>query len=94
MNNIVGDVGGFEAKLNEMVKQNYLSPNQRNMLATVVDAGSAAAHRGFKPERTLLEEMLATMESVIRDHYVTGPALRRMQALVPPRPPRRRAPDA
>jgi hypothetical protein len=86
MTSMVGDVGDFGQKLDAMVDAGHLSASQRETLTTVIDAGSAAAHRGFKPQRALLEEMVVTMEGVIRNHYVTGPALRAMQALVPPRP--------
>jgi hypothetical protein len=88
MTQIIGDVGEFPAKLREMVAQGHLSSKQKDMLGTVIDAASAAAHRGFKPERALLEEMVDTMETVIREHYLTGPALLQMKTLVPPRPPR------
>jgi hypothetical protein len=43
------------------------TPKQKDMLDTVIDAGSAAAHRGFKPNRSLLQEMVITMETIIRD---------------------------
>ncbi len=88
MTKIVGDVGEFSAKLTAMQAAGHLSATQRDMLETVIDVGSAAVHRGFKPQRELLEEMLITMETIIRDHYLTGPALRSMKTLVPPRPPR------
>lgn len=87
---IVGDVGSFEEKLNAMVAAGHLSSKQSEMLATVIDAASAAAHRGFKPNRELLKEMMAATESVIRDHYLTSPMLKQMKTLVPPRPPRKR----
>jgi hypothetical protein len=61
-------------------------PKQNDMLGTA--AASAAAHRGFRPARAILEEMVDTMETVIREHYVTGPALSAMKMIVPPRPPR------
>jgi Domain of unknown function (DUF4145) len=77
MTQIIGDVGDFSQKLREMVAKNHLTAKQTDMLATVIDAASAAAHRGFKPDRPLLQEMLNTMETVIRDHYLTGPMLAR-----------------
>lgn len=83
---IVGDRGSFVKKLAEMTKEGHLSSKQKEMLETVIDAGSASAHRGYKPNRDLLEEMVATMESIIRDHYLTGPILRHMRTLLPPRP--------
>jgi hypothetical protein len=85
-----GDVGSFDRKLKEMVKRDHLSNAQSKMLATVIDAGSAAAHRGYRPPRQLLEQMLAVMESVIRDHYVTGPMLETHRKMIPPRPPSQR----
>jgi hypothetical protein len=88
MTQIVGDVGDFPTKLRAMVNASHLSQRQSEMLETVIDAGSATAHRGFKPPRDLLHEMINIMETVIRDHYLTGPMLKNMKAIVPPRPPR------
>jgi hypothetical protein len=85
---IIGDVGGFENKLGEMVAQGHITEKQKKNLSTVIDAASAAAHRGFKPNRDLLEEMVSTMEGIIRDNYVTGPMLQTLTTLIPPRPPR------
>jgi hypothetical protein len=80
------DVGGFSAKLDEMVKHNHITSRQRDNLETVIDAGSASTHRSFKPPQELLDEMLAVMESIIRDHYITGPMLMTAKTLIPPRP--------
>lgn len=81
-----GDAGGFEAKLDEMVKQDHLTPKQRENLAIVIDAGSASTHRGFRPPRQLVEEMVIVMENVVREHYVTGPMLKTAKIQIPPRP--------
>jgi len=69
-----------------MVKRGHIASKQRDNLETVIDAGSAATHRGFKPAQDLLDEMLTVMESVIRDHYITGPMLKTAKTLIPPRP--------
>jgi len=87
---IVGDIGGFKAKLDEMIARDHLTKQQGDILETVIDAGSAAAHRGFKPPQELLLEMVITMESIIRDHFLTGPMLKAMKTLIPPRPPRQK----
>jgi hypothetical protein len=87
MTKILGaDMGSFSAKLDEMVRRNHITSKQRENLATVIDAGSASTHRGFRPPRQLLDEMLAVMESIIRDHYITGPMLTTAKTLIPPRP--------
>jgi Domain of unknown function (DUF4145) len=87
MDKILGaDMGSFSAKLNEMVKRGHLTSTQKDNLEIVIDAGSASAHRGFKPSQDLLDEMLAVMESIIRNHYITGPMLKTAKTLIPPRP--------
>lgn len=86
MTSIVGDIGGFERKLEKMVSQGHLTPDQSDMLATTIDAGSAASHRGFKPPKDLLEQMLSVMDMIIRQHYITKPMLARLKVNIPPRP--------
>jgi dihydroxyacetone kinase DhaKLM complex PTS-EIIA-like component DhaM len=93
MDKILGaDMGSFEANLHEMVKRGHITANQRDNLAIVIDAGSASTHRGFRPPRDLLDEMLAVMENIIRAHYITGPMLATAKTSIPPRPPRSRKP--
>jgi hypothetical protein len=84
------DVGSFNDKLDRMVEREYLTPQQRDNLEIVIDAGSASQHRGFKPSQDLLDEMLAVMESIIRAHYITGPMLETAKKMIPPRPSRPR----
>lgn len=88
MTRIVGDIGSFERKLSDMVTKAHISSRQKEMLDIVIDAGSAAAHRGYKPPRDLLEQMVAVMETIVRDHYITGPMLETIKTTIPPRPPR------
>jgi len=93
MTEIVGDIGEFGSKLTKMVDDEHLTVKQREMLETVIDAGSAAAHRSFKPSKELLQEMIVTMETLVRDHYVTGPMLKTLKSHIPPRPPRKKPAD-
>jgi Domain of unknown function (DUF4145) len=83
---IVDDSRTFEHKLDRMVENGHLSARQKDLLKTVIDAGSAAAHRGFRPARDLLQEMLAVMEGIIREHYITRPMLDTLKTHIPPRP--------
>jgi hypothetical protein len=82
------DLGPFEVKLTEMVKRGHLTRKQKENLETVIDAGSASSHRAFRPPRQLLDQMLTVMESMIREHYLTGNMLSTLKAHIPPRPPR------
>ncbi|MEK9285682.1 DUF4145 domain-containing protein [Bradyrhizobium sp. ISRA442] len=91
MNTVLGgDLGPFEKKLGEMVAQGHITGKQKEALEIVIDAGSASSHRAFKPPRQLIQAMLATMEGLIRDHYITGPMLKTAASLIPPRPPRKK----
>lgn len=85
-----GDFGSFEDKLSEMVSQGHLTNTQRESLETVIDAGSASSHRGFRPPLQLIQAMLMTMEGIVQNHYITGPMLKTAKAQIPPRPPRQK----
>jgi hypothetical protein len=84
----VGDIGGFEQKLKKMVETGHLTKAQSETLDIVIDAGSAVAHRGFRPSRELLVEMVVTMETIIRELYISGPMMKALKLRIPPRPPR------
>lgn len=84
----VGVANGFRDSLDKMVDQGFLSKSQRQSLDTVIGAGSAAAHRGFMPSRELLIEMVAILEGLVRELYVTGPMMKTLQTRIPPKPRR------
>lgn len=84
-----GDVGNFKQKLSDMVREGHLTEKQAGNLEIVIDAGSASTHRGFRPPRELLEEMVIVMESLVREHYITGPMLQTASVRIPSRPPNR-----
>jgi hypothetical protein len=91
MNVVLGaDYGPFEKKLIEMVAKGHLTAKQNDELQTVIDAGSASSHRAFRPPRQLIQAMLATMEGLVQNHYITGPMLKTAVSLIPPRPPRQK----
>ena len=77
---------GFKEKLSSMIKEGHLTKKQDDNMEIVIDAGSASTHRGFKPPRELLEEMVIVMEGLVRDHYITGPMLHTARVKIPPRP--------
>ena len=86
MTMLVGDVGGFEQKLDALVEQEVIAGGQRELFDTVIEGGSAAAHRGYKPAWDMLENMLALMEYLIHQTYISGPMLQTAKKHIPPRP--------
>lgn len=81
-----GNVSSFQEKLNGMVAKGHLAAEQASIIEIIIDAGSASAHRGFKPARELLEEMLNVMEGLVRERYISGPMLQTAKINIPPRP--------
>lgn len=66
----LGDIGGFANKLDEAERKGWITPSHRKVLATAIDAGSAAAHRGYRPEKKHLDLVLDIVEHVIQLLYV------------------------
>lgn len=85
---LAGDAGSFNAKLEGLAKVGHLSPSQHNALNAVVDAGNAAAHRGFVPTREAAQAMLDALEVLLKSAYVLPSAAQSLQAMTPRRPPK------
>ncbi len=91
MTYLVGDIGGFEQKIDDMVKKKHISENQKETIMIVIDASSATQHRGFRPVRDLLEHMIAVLETIIHQLYLLNPMLQTLKTQIPPRPPRKKS---
>lgn len=50
----VGDTGGFEKKLADLKSNEILSGKQVEFVKRALEAGNAAAHRGYKPSESSL----------------------------------------
>jgi len=82
----VGDVGTFDAKLKALREKGVISERNRQVLLTVLDAGSAAAHRGYKPTRDELEVVMDVVENVLQStHHLTLRA-EELRKRIPERP--------
>jgi uncharacterized protein DUF4145 len=66
----VGDVGSFAEKLEALQAAGYVGQKQREFLAAVLDAGSAAAHRGHRPTTRDLNYAMDIVENLLQAVYV------------------------
>lgn len=66
-----GDRGTFSQKAQRLVQSNLLTEQQMSVLAAAFDAGSAAAHRGYRPTDRDVFTMLDLTESLIEQLYVS-----------------------
>jgi Domain of unknown function (DUF4145) len=65
-----GDFGSFGANLRQLETQGFISKKNREVLDAALDAGNAAAHRGYAPN---LPDVLAVMdivENLLQTTYV------------------------
>ncbi len=82
----VGDVGTFEQKLEALETGGFISSRSRNVLASALDAGNAAAHRGHNPTARDLGNVLDIVEHL----FETALLERAAEGLRTRTPPRHR----
>jgi hypothetical protein len=75
----VGDAGGFAEKLKTMRVKGLITEVQADILGAAFEAGSAAAHRGYSPEREDVYTLLDITETLLRHLYI-DPMRQRRQA--------------
>lgn len=62
----------FIEKLDQLVTNGKIDSQQREILDALTDAGSAAAHRGWKPTAQELDVMFTIMENFLYRAFVTS----------------------
>ena len=60
----------FREKLNRLRDDGYIAARDVPVLETLIDAGSAAAHRGWQPDDRQLEAMLTILEAFLQRTFV------------------------
>lgn len=85
----VGDTGTFDAKLKALRDKGVLSEKNREMLSAALDAGSAAAHRGYNPSREELEAALDIVENVLQARHQLSRLAEQLRKKIPSRPSNR-----
>lgn len=68
---LVDDIGGFKTKLNKMLEEKHINKKQYELLEIVIEAGNAAGHRGFRPNKEMLDSLLHVVEDIISLEYKT-----------------------
>ena len=90
----VGDHGKFAAGLKALETDGFITQDERGLLLAATDVGSAAAHRGYKPDPQDLGIVVEILENALQKHYITPIHIKSLTAQakgvtekVPPRPP-------
>ncbi|MFK4061280.1 DUF5655 domain-containing protein [Brucella anthropi] len=81
----VGDKGNFPKGLQALQDEGKLSLHEREILNPVVDAGNAAAHRGWAPTKEQIAVILDTVEGLIHRLLVLPKLAEELEEAVPSR---------
>ena len=60
----------FKDKLDALVAGNHITEADRDILAVLIDAGSAAAHRGWSPKSHDLGNMMSILEAFLHRAFI------------------------
>ncbi|RKG55343.1 hypothetical protein D7X30_26240 [Corallococcus sp. AB011P] len=82
---VVGDLGPFQRKLEVLQHEGILGEEDRKRLSVVIDAGSAAAHRGLRPTPTALRYMMESVEHLLWGQFACRASTRKLRSAIPRR---------
>lgn len=77
--------GGFEGKLKALQIAGYISPQEKEVLDAMADAGSASAHRGYTPDPERLNSITDIIENFLQRTFVLKGAAEELRKSTPPR---------
>jgi hypothetical protein len=81
----IGDIGGFDKKLDAFQEAGLISSRQREAMRATLDVGDAAMHRAHTPDKTELNTCLDIAEGVMSAIYAQREAVEKLVRRVPPR---------
>lgn len=81
----VGDKGNFQKGLKALQDQGMLSQHERDILKPIIEAGHAAAHRGWAPNKGQISTILDTVEGLIHRLLVLPKLSEELDDAVPTR---------
>jgi len=90
----VGDQGAIDKGLGALVSEGKISPHERSTLQPVLQAGHAAAHRGWAPTQDQFKMILDTVEGLIHRLLVLPKLAEELEEAVPVRGGAKKATDA
>ncbi|MGV1873619.1 DUF4145 domain-containing protein [Agrobacterium rosae] len=79
----------FEEKLDALISLGLVGNTERAILEVIIDAGSAAAHRGWQPNRVSVLKLLTAVEAFLHRAFIVGDDALSVKASIPQKPTRR-----
>lgn len=85
MTDKVGDAGSFAKKLDALEKSGVIGSRNREVLEAALDAGSAAAHRGYQPSTDDMNAVMDIVENLLQAAYHLNSLAERLKEATPRR---------
>jgi hypothetical protein len=60
----IGDIGTFKDKIERLLVEGMVDAAEKEMLLAVIDAGSASAHRNYRPNDEAINHMMDILEEI------------------------------
>ena len=88
-NEMWGDLGTFQAKLQKLNDEGFIGRRQRDQISAAIEIGNATTHRGHIPTRRDADTVHDIVEALLKQHYSlsarASSAAKRVPARVRPR---------
>lgn len=78
----------FDEKLDQLRDDGWIGHTERDILGVVTNAGHAAAHRGWEPDRHEVTQLLSSLEVFLHRAFVVGQKALSIKKNIPPKPKR------
>ena len=85
MNQNCGDQGTFKANVDEFVSRGFMPENLKETILEALDVGSAAIHRGYKPDLKAISDVFEIVESILHGVCILPVAGDRLRRTTPKR---------
>lgn len=79
----------FDEKLTELQNGGWVGKTEHAILNLIANAGGAAAHRGWSPDRDDAEKLLNAIEAFLHRAFIVGQDTLSISANIPPKPKRK-----
>ena len=86
----VGDKGSFSANIKAFKEAGYISSKQEEVIKPILEAGHAAMHRGYKPDKQDVVQLMDVTESIIETIYINESKIQSLTSKIPSRPPKQK----
>lgn len=84
----IDETKSFNAKLIDLQAAGHITAREGGVLAAVIDAGSAAAHRGWQPKPRQLEAMLIILEAFLHRAFLLAEVGAELDKHIPKKKPK------